>query len=320
LRPGQYCTVFPRGAPEHIEDPCWMYHGTSFVALRSILSNGFLGSYGAGRLAACERFGVDRPVVYCSQRYDIAKRYPMALASPTGALLGERVSADVWPLRVVISCVAPVSRRRIKLRRGPANQQDAFLPQDVSIFAITFEAHDAAPPSRSTNNDADEYQESGATEHDDIQDITGDHFTVFHESSQQIAAPVVESLASQMLVRLRIHAQDPRRDEDVIRDMLELAGMRRQFMMENDIQTPTLSRSDFQKFWNGPLYYRFLEDEQEYWEWSGQQGRPGKRAREHSRFGAWIRRQFGQKKMVCAIICYGLSQAVQTCLEGRGLQ
>ena len=111
----------------------------------SILLEGFLGVFGAGRYAAIKKFGMDLPVVYVSPKYECAARYPLALATCQGEVIGEYVADDVYPLRVVLQCFAPVSKRRIKIRASKTNHQDAYLPEDVSVYSVIFVACGAAP-------------------------------------------------------------------------------------------------------------------------------------------------------------------------------
>ena len=146
LKPGAYFSALCHtGAVEHSDDTSWSFHGTSFAAMYSILREGFLGVFGAGRLAAFKKFGTDLPVVYVSPKYQRAARYPLALATHQGEVLGECVADDVYPLRVVLQCFAPVSKRRIKIRASKTNHQDAYLPEDVSVHSVIFVACGAAP-------------------------------------------------------------------------------------------------------------------------------------------------------------------------------
>ena len=102
LKPGEYFSALCNtGAVEHSDDTRWSFHGTSFAAMYSILLEGFLGVFGAGRLAALKKFGTDVPVVYVSPKYECAARYPLALATRQGEVLGEFVADDVYPLRVL---------------------------------------------------------------------------------------------------------------------------------------------------------------------------------------------------------------------------
>ena len=101
--------------------------------------------------------------------------------------------------------------------------------------------------------------------------------------------------------------------------MLQLLDLRREFSVEHQISGPAFSRYQFQTFWNGPLLEMFRGDERLYCVWASQRGPRRKRTREHSRFAAWIRRNFGRKKMVCAIICYGISPMMQTLLDEESL-
>ena len=96
LKPGEYLSAdCRRGVAEHTGDGTWTYHGTSFVPLHCILREGFIGSFGAGRFDAFQKFGVDLPVVYVSPQYECAARYPLALATPQGEILGEYLADDV---------------------------------------------------------------------------------------------------------------------------------------------------------------------------------------------------------------------------------
>ena len=56
----------------------------------------------------------------------------MAMVNAAGHRIGERVAADVPPMRIILMCTADVSKRRIKIRRGK-NKQDAWLPQDTDL-------------------------------------------------------------------------------------------------------------------------------------------------------------------------------------------
>ena len=80
-----------------------------------------------------------------SPKYQCAARYPLALATRQGEVIGEYVADDVYPLRVVLQCFAPVSKRRIKIRAPKTNQQDANLPEDDSVHSVISVACGAAP-------------------------------------------------------------------------------------------------------------------------------------------------------------------------------
>ena len=54
------------------------------------------------------------------------------MVDAAGSRTGERVAADVFPMRVVMICNADDVLRRIKIRRGK-NKQDAWLPDDLEI-------------------------------------------------------------------------------------------------------------------------------------------------------------------------------------------
>ena len=60
-----------------------------------------------------------------------------------GDRLGERVAADVLPMRIVLICKADVALRRIKIGRGK-NKHDAWLPEDLEICGGAFHMMRAA--------------------------------------------------------------------------------------------------------------------------------------------------------------------------------
>ena len=132
------------------------YHGTYFKALCDIAKSGFLQTFGAGRAKAIEKFGEDRPVVYSSPLEETASWYPSSMVDSKGNRIGELLSQDGLPIRVILICDADVATRRINIRRGQ-NKQDAWLPGDIQVRGVKFRImRDAInPPPNPTPNPED---------------------------------------------------------------------------------------------------------------------------------------------------------------------
>ena len=301
LKPGEYFSArCSSGAAEHTDDTSWSFHGTSFTAMHAIMLEGFLGVFGAGRFAAVKKFGVDMPVVYVSPLYECAARYPLALATPQGEPLGEYVADDVCPLRVVLQCFAPLSKRRIKIRGSKTNHQDAYLPEDVSVHSVIFVACGAAPACQGWADRAGEPIDGvGATEHDDSDDVADVAATNYYENEfardDDVDGGTLEHQVHSMLVRLRIHVRDPRTALAVADDMLDLLDLRQQFCAQHQIEHRSLSQEEFNTLWQGPFRDLFFEDERGYW--AELRGMVQKKARTNSRFYAWVRRRYGKRPM-----------------------
>ena len=82
------------------------YHGTYFKALCDMAKSGFLQTFGAGRAKAIEKFGEDRPVVYWSPLEETASWYPSSMVDSKGNRIGELLSQDGLPIRVILICDA----------------------------------------------------------------------------------------------------------------------------------------------------------------------------------------------------------------------
>ena len=145
--------TFPiRGAvqPELIR-----YHGTFFSAMIAISKSGFLPVWGAGRGKALEKFREDMPVVYTAPDEEQASWYPQAMVDAKGSRVGELVSLDSAPMRVVLICSAADDTKRIKIRRKK-NKQDAWLPKDIEVCGVIFRMMEDAinPPNPTLNPEA----------------------------------------------------------------------------------------------------------------------------------------------------------------------
>lgn len=311
LKPGEYFSArCSSGAVEHTDDTSWSFHGTSFTAMHTIMLEGFLGVFGAGRYAAVRKFGVDLPVVYVSPKYECAARYPLALATRQGKAIGEYVADDVYPLRVVLQCFAPLSKRRIKIRQSKTNHQDAYLPEDVSVHSVIFEACGAAPECQGWAERAGEPIDGvGSTELDDSDDVGNVAATTYYENEfardDDVDGGMLEHQVHSMLVRLRIHVHDPRTALAVAEDMLDLLDLRQQFCAQHQIEHRSLCQEEFNALWQGPFRDLFFEDERGYW--AEQRGMVQKKARMNSRFYAWVRRRYGRRTMVRSLLRFGTS-------------
>ena len=75
---------------------------------------------------ALAKFSVDLPGVRTSTSSDVVLWYPQAMVDAAGNRIGERVAADVIPLRIGLICNADVALRRINIRRV-RNNRNAWL-------------------------------------------------------------------------------------------------------------------------------------------------------------------------------------------------
>ena len=323
LKPGRYFSALCNiGAVEHSEDTSWSFHGTSFAAMYSILLEGFLGVFGAGRYAAFRKFGVDLPVVYVSPRYECAARYPLALATLQGKVIGEYVADDVYPLRVILQCFAPVSKRRIKIRSSKTNHQDAYLPEDVSVHSVIFVACGEAPECQGWVECIGEALDGDGFAGVDDSDVAGDGLagvddsddagdvshTVLFPRDDDVDDGVLEHQVHNMLLRLRIHDDDPRTAFSVAEDMLDLIDLREQFRAQHQIMHRSLGEEEFTHLWQGPFKDLFFEDERRYW--SAQSDMLRKKQKTNSRFYTWVRRRYGTRNMVRAALRFGISSRI----------
>ena len=73
-----------------------------------------------------------------------------------GNRIGELLSQDGLPIRVILICDADVAIRRINIRRGQ-NKQEAWLPGDIQVRGVKFRIiRDAInPPPNPTPNPED---------------------------------------------------------------------------------------------------------------------------------------------------------------------
>ena len=323
LKPREYFSALCNiGAVEHSEDTSWSFRGTSLAAMYSILLEGFLGVFGAGRYAAFRKFGVDLPVVYVSPKYECAARYPLALATLQGKVIGEYVADDVYPLRVILQCFAPVSKRRIKIRSSKTNHQDAYLPEDVSVHSVIFVACGEAPECQGwverigealdgdgfAGVDDSDVAGNGLAGVDDSDDAGDVSHTVLFPRDDDVDDGVLEHQVHNMLLRLRIHDDDPRTAFSVAEDMLDLIDLREEFRAKHQIMRRSLGEEEFTHLWQGPFKDLFFEDERRYW--SAQSDMLRKKQKANSRFYAWVRRRYGTRIMVCAVLRFGLSSRI----------
>ena len=161
LQPGHRLEAMLRGASQPARP---VYHGTSFQGMRGVLTEGFKGSFGAGRSAIFEKFGEDLPCFYGSYRFETARHYPLAMVSDDARPCGEVVckeSPTVF-LRIVLKCACDVSKRRLKLRRRRWNHQEVYLPEAVEVVSVIFLAEAKTVSPQSPENDDDE--DAGASQ------------------------------------------------------------------------------------------------------------------------------------------------------------
>ena len=107
-----------------------------------------------------------------------------------------------------------------------------------------------------------------------------------------------------MLLRLRIHDDDPRTAFSVAEDMLDLIDLREQFRAQHQIMHRSLGEEEFKHLWQGPFKDLFFEDERRYW--SAQSDMLRKKQKTNSRFYAWVRRRYGTRDMVRAVLRFGI--------------
>ena len=235
---------------------------------------------------------------------------PLALATRQGKAIGEYVADDVYPLRVVLQCFAPLSKRRIKIRQSKTNHQDAYLPEDVSVHSVIFVACGAAPECQGWAERAGEPIDGvGSTELDDSDDVGNVAATTYYENEfardDDVDGGMLEHQVHSMLVRLRIHVHDPRTALAVAEDMLDLLDLRQQFCAQHQIEHRSLCQEEFSALWQGPFRDLFFEDERGYW--AEHRGMVQKIARMNSRFYAWVRRRYGRRTMVRSLLRFGTS-------------
>jgi hypothetical protein len=289
LLPGHYVHFKIREATQPQEP---LYHGTSWMALKSILANGFLGSFGEGRVEMYKRFGEDRTVVYLSPLWENALRYPMAMQDVNKQFCGEVVASDVPPIRTMLICGADVSRRRWKKRAG-TNQQDAYLPEGLTVTAVVFQGMSTAPAEHPSS----------------------------HASSSGAAQPAplrapVQGRAIAAVMAIRILTDDDRRSEILREAVLDLVDLFVIYTHRHDLpEDEPLSNAHMQQFWNNDLRQEYLQDEEHAF--AGREaheirtlGAFVRKQQVHRRFSAWIRQRFGDKNHVRYLMQNGLDERI----------
>ena len=68
------------------------------------------------------------------------------MADDQGQYCGEVVASDTHCLRVYLTCGVDAKERRVKIRRGGSNHQDAYPTGSVWVTHVTFQAMATAPP------------------------------------------------------------------------------------------------------------------------------------------------------------------------------
>jgi hypothetical protein len=120
-----------------------MYHGSSPMAVPSIMDQGFKPTLGAGCDALEEHFGVPVPGVYLAKSWKVASSYPIYATtgpvpeSKSGVGGATCVAIDgTPPLRAVIRCLVDTSNTL--WHRG--SNQSLFKPSDIFITHVCFYA------------------------------------------------------------------------------------------------------------------------------------------------------------------------------------
>ena len=311
LEAGETACFFLRGA----EQPATpRYRGTSWLGLVGISERGFLPSWGAGRAQALQRFGIDLPVVYTSPVSDTALWYPLAMVDKKGQPVGERVAVDTPAMRFALIIDADVSKRRIKIRRGRNNKQDAWLPEDLTIRGVLFHGMDTAanevkPEVESGAAQPDDNEidmESGAAQPDD-NEIDMESGAAQPESNRGVWAPpdddevdmIIAATVARQLMETRIHKDDPRSDEQVAYDVVQLVWIRESFVRRHGLNWwEPLSPENTRTMWNEDLRALFLEDRGD-----DDSQPPWKRFKfDHNVFRVWLRERFGNVRAIRKIL------------------
>ena len=283
-----------------------IYHGTSFAGMRGILLQGFKGSFGAGREEMFRKFKEDLPVVYGSYKFDTARWYPLAMKSNDG-LCGEIVAQDAPDLflRIVLSCAYDVEKRRLKIRRGPWNQQEVYLPQDLDVTAITVLATTGCVslPQENKTTDADApfvpkgvWREPAEDSSDSDASQLDDNFS----AERNLAC-----YAEWAILCLRSKGGDIRPRRLVAQALCEILDIRDAYLRLTKKNSDALLDGDdwarIKSIFLKPLFEAEADPERAAREAISL--RLGKRRKlNYSRHNAWLKERFGEKSTIRALL------------------
>jgi len=215
---------------------------------------------------------------------------------------GEVVASDTWYIRILLTCAVDHEKRRVKIRRG-SNKQDAYLPGDVSLTAVTFDAFQTAPD--------EQLHHYGCNR-------GGVHAPPQEEPPQE-AIDAAEAQREMML--LRNNVEDDRPLSALADAILVLLCVRSEILGHSDIplQAAAAFREDLddksmKMAFNDILKAKFLEEVHDHDDSDVSKRKCRKRM--HGRFHAWLHLRFGQRNRVRAVIREGIRPEVVLCLQG----
>ena len=189
------------------------------------------------------------------------------------------------------------------------------------MHSVIFVACGAAPESQGwVDRIGDPLDGDGCAGDDDSDDGCDDADTGYYKNAipcdDDVDNGVLEHQVHNMLLRLRIHVDDPRKALAVAEDLMDLIDLREQFRERHQILHTSLGEEEFSTLWDGPFKELFFEDERSYWKQQQEQhSMVRKKHRSNSRFYAWVRRRYGARKMVRSVLRFGLSSRLYQFLK-----
>ena len=279
------------------------FHGTGWSRVQSILENGFVPSFGAGRHTAIAKFDVDLPVLYVSPLLSTAAKYPQLLVDTNNTPCGEIIAWDMIPVRIVFSFFLDVAARRIKIRGRGGNKQDGYLTEDTTLDSIIFIGK------LPTQTQLDQYS-ARTTRYIPPQILQPDADEAEHLRLQREAVRTVSCLRTTM-------SRDLRGINELRDATLQLLDVRADFLVDLGVSPNyCLSNDEMKLIWKilRSTYEAEEDAMRKYWEET--HWRKGKRnKKQHSRFCFWIRLVFGQVTQIRNLLRNGLPPHVTTAVK-----
>ena len=238
------------------------------------------------------------------------------MADDQGQYCGEVVASDTHCLRVYLTCGVDAKERRVKIRRGGSNHQDAYPTGSVWVTHVTFQAMATAPPEqlqqRRPKEDRTHEPESLSEpeEHGSVQPPTErrpkedrtpepeslsepeEHGSV-QSPTESLPWQTTDCAGQRLLMRLRNGHRDDRSQTQMALVVKQILSIRQRFLHRNRLnESASLDEHQRKSIWNEDLKAVFTAEMYDHPEDESLSKRR-ERFKIHGRYRAWIHLAFG---------------------------